>query len=316
MSKQKIIFFGTSEFAVPVLSGLVRAGYEIAAVVTRPDKPAGREKIALPSPIKVLSQKLNIPLRQPSKISIDTSFPIVNVAAIDLFVVASYGEIIPSEILAVPKFGALNIHPSLLPKYRGPSPIHAAILNGDSETGITIIKLDEMMDHGPVVASEKYLIMPHKLYYRELHDELAEIGTRLLIKTLPDYFSGKRKAKAQDHARATFTKMIEKKDGRIDWNFAVEKIWSMVRAYQVWPVAWTMLDGKRLKIYRATPLTSLPNQERGVQPGSIIIYQNKLLIQTSSVLLELLELQLEGAIKMTADQFLRGQHGLQNKKLI
>lgn len=320
----KIVFFGTSEFAVPVLKKLHETGYEIVAVITQPDKPAGRKQNLLPSPVKIDAQKRGLKILQPPRLS---SLPVSQAGPAsgeelkqgDLFVVASYGNIIPAPILELPKYGALNIHPSLLPKYRGPSPIQAAILNGDKETGVTIIKLDEKMDHGPILASRKLKVKSEK--FKELHDTLAEMGTELLIKILPEYIAGKTKLVPQDHSKATFTKIITKNNARIDWSKSAEEIDRQVRAYSDWPVAWTTLDGKRLKIFEAHPLPFPPHQGEAIptpflplegesRVGVIIIMGGKILVTTGSGHLEILSLQLAGGKRMPAKDFLNGYHDL------
>lgn len=305
----KILFFGTSMFAVPALNKLKEAGYEIVGVVTQPDKPVGRKQELVPSPVKVAAQKLGIQIFQPtSPLSPPQAWGGIKggvelMKDVDLFVVASYGKIIPKAILDIPKYGVLNIHPSLLPKYRGASPIHAAILNGDTETGVTIIKMDEELDHGPIVASTKLQITNHKPQFEELHDQLAEIGADLLIRILPDYISGKIKPTAQDHDKATYTKIITKDDARVDWNKSAEEIERMVRAYHKWPVAWTTLDGKRLKVYEAE---SIEAEHQGYKPGQVIITSPTLRIMCGKGVLVINEVQLEGRDKMPAEKFVRG----------
>lgn len=329
---EKLIFFATSEFAIPSLEKLLAGSYEIVAVITQPDKPAGRKQKPLPSPVKVWALEHGLEVLQPTSLS----SPLqalrgmkgeVELPSIDLAIVASYGKIIPKEILNVPKFGTLNIHPSLLPKYRGPSPIHAAILNGDAETGVTIIKLDEELDHGPIVATASCKLQAASSF-KELHDKLAKLGTDLLAEILPKYIRGEIKPVPQDHAIATYTKIITKADARIDWNFSAEKTWSMVRAYEIWPVAWTTLNGKRLKIFKAqsisqnsTSLFPSPGLERVPKggevelPGTILIDDSKLHVHCGPGLLELLELQLEGGKVLDAKSFLLGHRNLAGKVL-
>lgn len=318
-NKVKILFFGTSEFAIPALRALHGSGFNVVTVVTQPDKPAGRKLELSPSPVKLAAQDLGLKVLQPDKLTVHST----QVTA-DLFVVASYGKIIPDVILQMPRLGALNIHPSLLPKYRGPSPIQTAILNGDKETGVTIIKLDEEMDHGPVIADFRFKISDSRLGYKELHDQLAETGAELLIKILPDYLAGKIKHAAQDDTKATFTKIISKDDAKIDWKKSAQEIDRIVRAYSDWPVAWTMLEGKRLKIYEAAPVSVIPASEppaslslkRGEESREWIAGQvrdgkeGKIVIRTGAGLLELCSLQLEGRKKMTAEEFVRGYPNL------
>src|SRR3989344_324010 len=236
----KLVFFGTSKFAVPALKKLADSDYEIAAVITQPDKPAGRKQELSPSPVKEAAQELGLKILQPSKL--DSKFEIPDS---DIFIVASYGKIIPKSILAIPKYGTLNIHPSLLPKYRGPSPIQSAILNGDKETGVSIMVLDAEMDHGPVLANVKAQISNNK-GFRELHDGLAVTGAELLMEVLAKYINGEIKPQPQDHSQVTFTKIITKDDGRIDWNKPAEVINNLIRAYEDWTVAWPTLDGQRM----------------------------------------------------------------------
>lgn len=310
----KIVFFGTSEFAVPALKKLADSNYEIVAVITQPDKPAGRKQRILPSPVKVEAEKLRLRFFQPtSPLSPPQAW-----GGIDISIVASYGVILPKSMLDAPRLGTLNIHPSLLPKYRGPSPIHAAILNGDKETGVSIIKLDEQLDHGSIVAQAKYEMRNTRCFYKELHDELAWLGAELLIKTLPDYVAGKIKPVPQGHAKATFTKLITKADARIDWSKSADEIDRLVRAYSAWPVAWTMLDSKRLKIYDAEAATppSDPLSHAGEGGGEVLdTSSGKIVVQTGSGPLEITELQLEGGQRMPAKDFLNGYPNLEGKIL-
>ena len=321
----KLIFFGTSEFAVPALKKLVESGYDIAAVITQPDKPAGRKQELLLSPVKAFADKNNLPVYQPESLSIiDNRLPIRDS---DIAIVASYGKIIPAQILELPKHGALNIHPSLLPKYRGPSPIQAAILNGDEEIGVTIIKLDEKIDHGDIVAQDRIENLESRIKYGKIHDKLAVIGAELLIKILPDYVAGKIKPRPQDHSKATYAKIITKDDARIDWRKSAEEIDRMIRAYSEWPVAWTMLEGKRLKIFQSSPAPNLPHQGGGISSefppldgkgkGGVIMNANvRISVNTGSGQLELLSLQLEGGKKMSVKDFINGYPRLKGEILI
>lgn len=319
-----VIFFGTSEFAIPVLEKLKNSsGFTIVAIITQPDKPAGRKQEFIPSPVKVWAMKNGIEVLQPRKLDPLSFLPLMRGrlrgGRVDFFIVASYGKIIPKEILDIPKYGALNIHPSLLPKYRGASPIQATILNGDKGTGVTIIKMDEEMDHGDVVAVKRVAIGDQRLGFKDLHDQLAAVGAGLLMETLPKYIAGEIKPKPQDHAEATFTKIITKDDARIDWSKSAEKIERMVRAYEQWPVAWTTLDGKRLKVYSAFPSPHAGEGARRAnegKPGEVAVVEDKILVGTTNGSLELLELQLEGGKKMAAPEFLRGHKDLSGKKLI
>lgn len=234
-----IIFFGTPEFALPAFEALIKNGYTIAAVVTRPDERAGRKQILTPPPIKITAERHGIPVFQPEKL--DPSRFASEIPQADLFVVVAYGKIIPKEILEMPRYGCLNIHPSLLPRWRGSAPIQYAILRGDTETGVTIIKMDEEVDHGPIIAIIKHV--KHSMFdnemYPSLHDTLAREGAVLLIQTLPRWIAGEITPVPQDHAKATYSKMLTRDSGRIDWKKSAEEIELMIRAFHPWPGTWS-----------------------------------------------------------------------------
>ena len=244
----KIAFFGTSEFAVPALKALHEAGFEILAVITTPDKPVGRKKVLTPSPIKTTAEKLGLKILQPLKLKDDTFFEEFSALQPDFCVIAAYGKIIAERYITTPKYGFLNIHPSLLPKYRGPTPIQTAILNGDNETGVTIIQIDKDVDHGGILASTKYQIS-NSGYYQQVHDELAEIGAKLLVETIKNIRT--IKPREQDHVQATFTKMFEREDARIDWSRPTQEIYNQIRALNPEPGTWTTWNGKILNIKKA-----------------------------------------------------------------
>lgn len=217
MTNPKIIFIGTSQFAVQALENLIKNKYNIIKVITKP--------------ITLESEKI-------SKL------------APDLIIVAAYGKIIPSDILSIPRFGCLNLHPSLLPKYRGPSPIQTAILNGDETTGLTIILMDEKIDHGPIIAQKKMKISPED-NYQSLEKKLAQLAADFLIEILPQYFQGKIKTKPQNESKASYTKILTRQDGQIDWQQSAVQIARQVRAFYPWPGAWTEFNGLRVKILKA-----------------------------------------------------------------
>ncbi|MGC9048813.1 MAG: methionyl-tRNA formyltransferase [Patescibacteria group bacterium] len=317
ISDLNIIFFGTPEFAAIILDSLIKNNSKPVTVITAPDKPVGRhayqqagKQILTPPPVKVLSQKHNIPILQPENLkeNLNLKSEILNLKP-DLFIVAAYGLILPQELLAIPKYGSLNIHPSLLPKYRGPSPIQATILNGDTETGVTIILMDEKMDHGPILAKCKKQIT-NKITTEELTKELADLGAKLLIETLPKWINGEIKPIPQDHSKATFTKIIKKEDGQINWSNSAQEIERMVRAYWPWPSAYTRIQttkpkiqNKILKIIKADVLKI----EHQKQPGMVFLTENKkLLVACRENALILEEVQLEGKRQMTVQEFLNG----------
>jgi len=327
----KIIFFGTPEFAVPSLEALIKKpSFNVRAVVTNPDELIGRgrkKKTTLPilfkkqnrgssifqsssnlrkigTPlVKVLAQKHKISVLQPEKLrnnpGLIEKFKKLNP---DVCVVAAYGKLIPKEYLEIPRLGFINVHPSLLPKYRGPTPIQSAILNGEKETGIAILLVDEEIDHGPIISNVKYQVLSIK-YYKEIENDLAELGANLLIETLPDYIAGKIKPKEQNHKQATFTKKFTRDDGRINWQKSAEDIFNQIRALNPEPGVWTIWNNKILKIHRA----AADNKEKNkIKPGTVKIKNNDLLIKTGSGWLEAKKVQIEGKKIVSTQEFIRG----------
>ena len=238
-------YFGTSEFAVKILEKLIENGYVPSLVVTAPDKPKGRKMIMTPPPVKVFAQKHNLKIIQPEKLKpelfitshLDIEYP----SGFDLFIVASYGKIIPKSILDIPKFGTLNVHPSLLPKFRGPSPIQSFILSGEEKTGATIMLMDEQVDHGPILAQRKLEFSISNFQFpkpsaKQLEEKLAELGGEMLIDAIPKWINGEIKAIEQNHDQATFTKKITKEDGLVDLEKnSPEIIYRKFLAFQPWP---------------------------------------------------------------------------------
>ncbi|MES2623514.1 MAG: methionyl-tRNA formyltransferase [Patescibacteria group bacterium] len=250
------IFFGTGHFAEEVLKNLISRGYKPAYVITAPDKPVGRHQVITPPPVKCIADAENIPVIQPESlknVSILAELKAI-IEKVDVCVVADYGKILPQALLDLCPLGFLNIHPSLLPLHRGPAPLQATILAGDAHTGISIIKIDALMDHGPLVAVEKVLV-PEFMWpcpVRELSDYMAKRSAQLLSDILPDYVAGKLPGTEQNHEAATYTKMIEKKDGEVSWDDIVagnlKDIYLKFCAYKEWPEVFFIHDGKRVKI--------------------------------------------------------------------
>lgn len=284
-TKPKIIFLGTPEFGAIILEGLIKNNYSPILVITAPDKPMGRKQILSPSPVKITAQKYNIPIIQPTKITI------LGPVKPDLIILAGYGQILPKEILEIPKFGCLNIHPSLLPKYRGPSPVQTVILNGNKETGVTIILMDGKIDHGKIVSSIKYQVSSNVIY-EELEKELSELGAKLLIETIPKWIDNKIKPQPQDESKATFTKIIKKEDGKIDWSKPAEEIERQIRAFHPWPGSFFFWKGKRIKIIEAEAVEKSPEDKLAVKCGKDYLIIKKL--------------QMEGKKPMDSEEFLRG----------
>lgn len=234
----RVVFFGTPDFVVPVVSALHEKGW-LAGVVTAPDKKVGRTQILTPTPIKQWAIKHNVPVFAPEQLDQNLHSVLLTLNS-SLFIVAAYGHLLPQFILDIPKNGSLNIHPSLLPKYRGPAPIQAAILNGDKISGVSIIKMDKEMDHGPVIIT-KEIILSDQDTFETLSKNMFEAGAGLLVKVIPNFVSGKAELKEQNHQLATFTHLIKKEDGyfKIDTPPSPEKLDRMIRAYYPWPNAWT-----------------------------------------------------------------------------
>jgi len=309
--KYKIIFFGTPNFATIILDSMIKNNWKPIAVITEPDKPAGRKRILTPPPIKNLAEKYNITILQPKNLTAITDK--LSLLKPDLFIVAAYGKILPRETLDIPKFGSLNIHPSLLPKYRGASPIQATILNGDKETGITIILMDEKIDHGPIIAQKKLEFPLGKITYQKLTEKLAKLGAELLIEILPKWLNKKIKPIEQNHLKATYTKKIKKEDGRINWSKSAKEIERMTRAYLPWPSAYTKVKDKILKIINSEVLKIKHNK----QPGTVFLTKDKkLAVACGRNILILKKIQLEGKRAMKAKDFLNGHPEIINTTLI
>jgi methionyl-tRNA formyltransferase len=304
MKKQKytrFIFIGTSEFAAIVLADLIKKKWLPLLVVTQPDKKTGRKQILTPSPVKKVAQKHNLPILQPLKIK--TCKLEIEKYNPDLIIVAAYRQIIPREILNLSRKGCLNIHASLLPLYRGPSPIQKSILDGNKKTGATVIKMDEKIDHGPIISNIKYQISNIKITNEELSKELAILGAKLLIETIPKWIEGKIKPRIQDEKRATYTKIITKKDGLIAWQGKAIDIERQVRAHLPWPSAYTFWQGKHVKILEA----GIYSTNFKLKPGQVFKTENnEIAVATSEKALIIKKLQLEGKKPILASEFLKG----------
>ncbi|MDP3004456.1 MAG: methionyl-tRNA formyltransferase [Candidatus Azambacteria bacterium] len=303
----KYIFFGTPKFAAIVLEKLINVGYVPEAVICNSDEPVGRKQVLTSPPVKVLADKNKIPILQPKKLRDNSEFlnQLKNLKP-DLAIIAAYGKILPKEILDIPKYGAINVHTSLLPAYRGASPIQYAILNGDKETGVIIMKIDEEMDHGPIISNVKIQISNNDTF-ESLSQKLAISGAKLLIKIIPDYIHGKIKPVAQDHSKATYTKIIKKEDGKIDWSKSAGEIERMTRAFYPWPTAWAIWNNKILKILEAGVANN-----GGKKTGEVFLKNNELAVQCGENILIIKKLQLEGGKILSAKEFLNGHKDFVN----
>jgi len=292
----KIVFFGTEKFGKGVLESLMNdSDFEIVAVFTQPDKPVGRKQEIQMSPVKLLAQEKNIPLYQPESLK-DYEMP--NLGA-DINIVCQYGIIIPQTILDSAKHGSINIHTSLLPKYRGASPIQSAILNGEKETGITIMLMDSKMDHGPILAQEKIVIAPDDNYLT-LSEKMLPVACTLLNKTLKKYLIGKTVPQEQDHIKATYCKMFTRENGKADFNKSAQEIYNQFRGLYVWPGIFTFWKDKRIKLLNIKPV------EKNLEPGKFVTENGRLFIGCAEGAIEVFKLQPEGKSPMTAEAFANG----------
>jgi len=300
----RLIFMGTPDLARTVLQRLLDlADLKIVAVVTQPDRPKGRDLRLTPSPVKKLAVESALPVLQPERARDPTFISQIRDLRPDLIAVAAYGQILPKALLEIPPYGCLNVHTSLLPRYRGAAPIQWAILNGDPETGVTIMKMDEGMDTGAIIAMEKTPIADDD-NAQSLHDRLATIGAGLLVKTIPDYTSGKISPRQQPSAGIVLAPKIKKSDGQIDWQQPARSVWNRVRALVPWPGAYSYLPTEprtMIKIWRAELAPSSGS------PGQILEATNSgILVACGSGSLRILELQRENARRLSAAQFLAG----------
>lgn len=295
-----IVFFGTPEFSNIVLKKLIDSPYKPSLVITAPDKIIGRKKELTPPPVKALAVKHKINVLQPNKLSAITDQLLQTNPG--LFVVAAYGKIIPQEVLDIPRNGTLNIHPSLLPLYRGPSPIQSAILSGDKKTGVTIMLMDEKMDHGPIITKHASKISADDTY-EILGNRLFEISANLLIDILPSYIEGKIKPKNQKHKKATYTKMTTREDGLISWHNPANYIERKLRAFTPWPGIYTTWNKKRLKIL---DLSTTGSPGDPVVAGKVVKYKDGLAVQAGNGFVVPQEVQLEGRKPQSAKEFLNG----------
>lgn len=300
----KIIFAGTPDFAVPSLRSLTESGHELVAVLTQPDRPAGRGRKLQPSPVKTFAASHGLPLLQPESLRTAGIQNQIAAAAPDLIVVVAYGLLLPEAVLRIPRTGCINVHASLLPRWRGASPIQSAILAGDLATGVSIMRMEQGLDTGPVFAEIEIRIQ-HDECAAELHDRLADAGAQLLRTSLDGILDESSVPQPQDIAGATYAGRISKADAPIDWNKSAIEIDRQIRAYNSWPVAETLLEGVRVRCWRAVPDA---NFESDKQPGTVVDAGGETVdIQTGDGLIRLTELQLPGGQRMRAADFARGR---------
>lgn len=297
---------GTPEFAVPSLEALIQSPYELVAVCTQPDRKAGRGQQVVVSPVKQLASSRGIEVLQPGSLKATSAVERLASLAPELIVVAAFGQILPREVLALPKLGCVNIHPSLLPRYRGASPIPAAILQGDEVTGVTIMLMDSGLDSGPVL-SQKELSVSTDDTTGSLTARLAEAGAQLVVETLGLWLEERIEPQPQEESQASYTKAIDKEDGMIDWQLAAPQLWRRVRAFDPWPGCYTWWHGKRLKLGKVVPLEAGESGEAGKVVSLARTPAAVVGVETGDGVLGLLRVQLGGKREMSAEEFVRGQ---------
>lgn len=307
MSRLRILFYGTSSFAVPALEHLLHAeDMEIVAVVTQPDKPAGRHGELQMSPIKDAAHRHGCPIKQYASVKDPHVYDELAAYKPDIAVVVSFGQIIPQRLLDLPRYGSINIHGSLLPRYRGSSPIHAAILAGDTQTGVTIMKMDAKMDHGPILACISESIFADDTVGR-LHDRLAEIGGKEIAGVLREYISGQRSPVPQNDDEATYVQLLTREDGAIHWTNSAAFIERMLRAYDPWPGTFGFFEKSRLKVLAGYVLP-LPQEQASATPGSCFVSDGlPCVVCGEQTALCMTRLQPEGKKAMSGQDFLRGK---------
>ncbi len=299
---------GTPPFAVPSLQSLIAAGNDVVGVVTRIDKPAGRGKVLTPPAVKLAAEQSSVPVFQPKRVREPASIEAIGTMRPDVIVVAAYGQILPKELLGLPRYGCVNIHASLLPAYRGAAPINWAIINGETRTGVTIMQMDEGMDTGAVLAQEGIPIDPRDTA-GTLTEKLAELGSWLIVDALSHIEAGGLPAVPQDPDKATMAPLLKKEDGRIDWTLAAHTIHNRVRGLSPWPGAYSFLDGKLIKVLETKVA------EGAGEPGSLHEQgRDGLIVSTGKDMLSIVRLQPEGKKPMSACEFLRGHRGVAGKK--
>ena len=290
---------GTPDFAVPVLEKL-SGNFKIAGVITQPDRPSGRGRKLIPSAVKVSAESLNLELFQPENVNSKSTLEKINNWKPDLIAVAAFGQILSPKLLALPKYGCLNIHASLLPHWRGASPINAAILNGDLNSGVTIMKMAEGLDDGPILAQESTPIQPRETA-GSLSERLSSMGADLLVKTIPPFISGEILSIEQDHSKSTYSYMLKRKDGLLDFHQKAGDLARQVRAFSPWPGTFTIWNDQRLIIHLAHAISV-------TSPGAGVFtrYESNPAIGTDDGILVMDYLQLAGKRKVPGKDFLRG----------
>jgi methionyl-tRNA formyltransferase len=310
---QRVLFMGSPQFAIPTLQALI-AGYQVVGVVTQPDRPSGRGQQLHPPPVKELAQAHGLPVLQPASLRSPEAMAELQALRPDVIVVAAFGQILRPAVLDLPPFGCLNVHASLLPRWRGAAPIAAAILAGDETTGVTIMRMDPGLDTGPVLRQDSLPIAPDDTT-ESLGEKLARLGADLLLDTLPDWLAGRLEPQPQDETQVTLAPQLKKEQGHVDWGEPAEAIARRVRAFHPWPGTFTTWQGAPLRILRASAeSSSAPSEE--VLPGTVVATPDGLAVATGRGTLRLIEVQPAGKRPMPADAFVRGARGFVGSRLV
>ncbi len=308
----KVIFMGTPDFAVATLDALVKAGYEIPLVITQPDRPKGRHGEAQKSDVRIAAEGYGIRVATPERIRKDEALKAeMRALAPDVIVVTAFGQILPKDILELTPYGCINVHASLLPDYRGAAPIQWAIINGEKETGVTTMQMDEGLDTGDMILKQEVPILPDETG-ESLHDKLAAVGAALCVETLQALEEGTAIFEPQGESKTAYARMLTKDLGKIDWNRPAEELERLVRGLNSWPSAYTTWDGKTMKIWMA----EVSEEDAEQSPGTVTkVEKESFSVQTGKGQLKVLELQIPGKKRMGTGEFLRGYHLQEGIKL-
>ena len=299
---KRVVFMGTPDFAVPALEALIRSGdYEVNLVICQPDKPQGRKQILTAPPVKELAVRHGLQVYQPNSLKNEEAYETIRACAPDFIVVSAYGKILPKNVLDLPRYGCVNLHGSLLPKYRGAAPVQWSVINGDPVSGVTTMLMDVGLDTGDMLLRETVEIGPEETA-GELFDRLADLCPALLLKTLKGLEAGEIVPEKQDEAQATYVGMLDKTMAEIDWTKPAKTVHDLIRGLNPWPVAKTKFEGKIFKIYSSRVCEHSIAGECGAMSAG----DGRLFVRCGDGALELLEVQLEGAKRMCASDFLRG----------
>ncbi|WP_066453004.1 methionyl-tRNA formyltransferase [Anaerotruncus rubiinfantis] len=304
----RIVFMGTPDFAVPCLARLIADGHEIAGVFTQPDKPKGRGMKLCPPPVKELALERNLPVYQPEKMKDGAALQILRELKPELIVVVAFGRILPKDILDLPPYGCINVHGSLLPRYRGAAPIQWSVLNGDETAGVTTMYLAEGLDTGDMILKKETPVGPEETS-GELFDRLSVLGAEALSETVALIAAGKARRTPQDDSLSCYAPMLTKQDAKIDFTKSAREVHNLVRGMSPWPVAHTTLDGKTLKVHRTR------TAEGSGAPGEVLEDGRRLVVACGEGAVEFLEIQAEGSRRMAAADYLRGHPVMKGAKL-